>query len=1284
MKFDLYRLGAHEFENLTQAIAVAELGPDVAVYGAGSDGGREATQNEVNGTDDYILLQAKYKETSASAQSEATWLIKELRKEFKEWKESEKRAHRPDCFILATNVTLSATPRTGGMDRVAKVIKEECAQLGIPKWTIWHAENINRFLEKNPGIRTSYAAWILPGDILSLIYDDVTRRNSGVSRAIRSYIPNELLDDRYANLDQAGSADDRTVPLADVFFDVPIGVSPERYAHATGARCLETLISACDVRHFPTDKSASPESGPDLNRFVLVGGPGQGKSTVSQFLCQLYRAQLVKDTPSMRNSEVRAAVTQINEQATKDALLPKARRWPINIPLTRLADELAQGKCHNLFDYIAQRVSEASDATVTASDMRDWLGRFPWLVVLDGLDEVPGSSNRSQVLSKISAFQLEADELNADVVVVATTRPQGYTDEFSPKNYIHYYLTALDTDSALGYGKKLADARHGNSSERVNRLMARLRRAAGEPSTAHLMATPLQVTIMAVLLDRVGKAPKDRFTLFADYYRVIYERELEKEGAASNLLRDHKTDIDSIHADVGLLLQTRSERSGETEARITVEELDSIITYRLVSEGHSGEELEDLTSSISRAATQRLVFLVPSRDSEVSFEIRSLQEFWAADALMNCNEEEIGRRLRMMAVSSHWRNVLLFALGSIFATRRNNLRDSVVALVSELNSHSEDFGIMPRRILTGSRLAVEILNDGMVRAPRYEAILIEESLKLLSLPYSDHIPLLAGCISDRGMEIARDHLSFSKQSDHGLDESTLAFLGGRAAQYDEWALGKLVEAFERADNDEREDMFRVSLTHEIPSLLHVTSMSLADPSLTIRLGQQSAPLLIASNYAALMDPKGCSAGPPWLPSLVELFGRSKTPIPRRRIALRIGSVLAQFAAVQHCPRELTQCLEDGFPREHWLSTVADFCESPTKEKLSEVVRELGPHSDGYEHLAPSLPWIIYYGVQLYREAGDAALDMINAGSLGDMAEWVTAESRWTASREVSTVSDDFDKWQSGRSDFIPLPACRLTAVRKSLSYVDGTEELLRICNQIQNKKQRSRLAEHFFRATTSMRDQMSPDLLMGALEQLYDMQEKGEARFSNFGWMSELCTSEEWIDLLDHMGKDVTIGHAWVPFPLPIDLLSVWANDFSRDGLARLAASQGGSPVWNVNARQRVLLGWNHSRSQSGMDDYLQRILCVVASMISVPNDEEDAAARVQCLVAALRAEDVSIGFLAGALELDCDKPSRDLILGLVDDPELPEYDRRTLYERMVRLQSSAETGIEYQRMRPC
>ncbi|MEV7220333.1 hypothetical protein AB0N98_10685 [Streptomyces sp. NPDC093681] len=1282
MKFDLYRLGPREFENLTQAIAIAELGPDVAVYGAGSDGGREATQNESNECEPYVLVQAKHKETPGSAQSEATWLVKELRKEFKDWRESEKRKHKPDQFILATNVTLSATPRTGGIDRVTKALKEECESLGISRWVVWHSDTFNRFLEKNPGIRTSYAAWILPGDILSFIYTDITRKDSNVARAIRSYTSNELLEDRYANLDQAGSADDRTVPLADVFFDVPIGMGQDRYVQPSGARCLETLIAACNNRYRPTDQSQSQEGAPAFNRFVLVGGPGQGKSTVSQFLCQLYRAQLVKDTPSMRNSEVKAAVTQINEQATREELIPKARRWPINIPLTRLADELAQEKCHSLLDYVAQRVSEASGTYVAVDDMKDWLEKFPWLIVLDGLDEVPGSSNRSQVLTKISAFQLEADELDADVVVVATTRPQGYTEEFSPKNYVHYYLTALDTTSALAFGKKLADARHGSSSDRVKRLMVRLTRAAGEPSTAHLMTTPLQVTIMAVLLDRVGKAPKDRFTLFADYYRVIFERELEKEGAASNLLRDHKIDIDSIHADVGLLLQTRSERSGETDSRITVRELDTIIADRLVSEGHAGEELHNLTAAISRAATHRLVFLVPSRDDEVSFEIRSLQEFWAADALMNCNEEEIGHRLRMMAMSSHWRNVLLFALGNIFATRRNNLRDSVVALVSELNAPSEEFGIMPRRTLTGSRLAVEILSDGMVRAPRYESVLVEESLKLLALPYSEHILLLADCISERGTEIARDHITLLKKSGGELNDATLAYLGGRSAQGDQWAFQQICEVFERAGHKAREEMFTLSLAHQVPSLFHVTAMSVCDPASTITLAR-SLGILTARSYTSLLEPKGCSTAPKWLPSLVELFGRaSAATLPRKRI--RFGPISAHVCSVRRYPSALDDCLSNGLPSQHWLAQVAIFCKNPSSNSLAEVIRKLGPYSDGYAQVASFFPWIIYYGVQLYRECGATAVEMIEAGHLGKVNDWLTLEARWLGSRETSALTDDFEEWRTKRTSFVPLPACELTVVRNPEAYIGDFDELLRICEQITDSKQRARMAQVCFRAAASLHATLPSSELAVLLERLHEVQGSSEVdTYHSLGWVSELPANYDWTDLLDRLGRHVTVGHAWVPHPLPLDLLAAWVNDLSRLGLARLAASQGHNLEWGSHAMKRVVLEWENVKCHVESEEIVQQMLCIVASMSVPPSDTEDVEARLACMINAARAGVVTVDFLANVLALNCDEVSATLLLCLADSHDINRYDRQALYERMVQLQTSAETGIEYRLMRP-
>ncbi|MFF3165150.1 NACHT domain-containing protein [Streptomyces sp. NPDC003273] len=1275
MKFDLYRLGPREFENLVQTIAVAELGPDVAVYGAGSDGGREATQNE-SGDSDYIVLQAKYKEVASSPQSEATWLIAELRKEFKEWRESDKRSKTPDRFIVATNVTLSATPRTGGMDRVAKVMREECEKLDIQDWVVWHSENVNRFLEKHPGIRTSYAAWILPGDILTVLYDDVAKRSTDTARAIRGYVAKELLNDRYANLDQAGSADDRTVSLAEVFFDVPISHSPERNQES-GARCLDTLIAACDAKHSMTAGAQPPDEALlRFNHIVLVGGPGQGKSTVSQFLCQLYRAQLVKESTAMRNAEVRSAVTQINTQAEREGLLPKARRWPIKIPLTRLADELAQGKCTTLLDYIAQRVTEKAGLMVTANDMRGWLGEFPWLLVLDGLDEVPGTSNRSQVLAQISAFQLEADELNADLVVVASTRPQGYTDEFSPKHYVHLYLTALGTQSALAYGRKLADARHGNSTERVSRLMERLERAADEPSTAHLMASPLQVTIMAVLLDRVGKAPKDRFTLFADYYRVIFERELEKEGAASNLLRDHKTDIDSIHADVGLLLQTRSERSGETESSITVEELDRIIGDRLAGEGHSGAELASLASAISKAATHRLVFLVPSRDGEVSFEIRSLQEFWAADALMNCSEDEISHRLRMLAVSSHWRNVLLFALGNIFAMRRNSLRDSVITLVSELNSHSETFGNLPRRILTGSRLAAEILYDGMVRAPRYEAILVEESLKLLSLPYSEHVSLVASCLSERGVEIAHDHVAATGQL--AWNESLLVFLAVRAAHGDTWSYQRLEAIYNQATGAERADFFHTAITHEVPVLLHVAARCLADPDMTMRLAPQ-AKMLKSSHYAPLTAPKGCSSAPMWLPALVELLKGDQYRI-RDRILLRMGVVRGGVVSVTADILPLAEALDSGFPPDHWLVSVGDFCRSPGKETLANVVRAMGQYSTGYESIADALPWIVHYAIQMYLAVGDPAIELIARGHLGDVDDWLMLEDNWRQASDWDIETDDFEVWRAQRRTFLPLPACRLTiVVRGASGGLTAAKGVLRLCEGIRSEESRAEVADVFLR---SMLSQRRDNLTAQVIERLHRIA-KRKHRFVTFSWLGDTL-SDEWIDTANRIAADVSIGRGWVPYSSSIDLLGAWLTDLTRTGLGRLVAARGLSRSWPERSTAKLVQAWEAIRSDLDPTDEIAQIVCVATCLMAPPKDEGDVHARMACLMEAIAADVVVLAYVAGGLELDHDEPSRSFILGLVDHSAVRETDRQVLFERMVRLQSSVVSGIEYERMRPC
>ncbi|MCX4975086.1 NACHT domain-containing NTPase [Streptomyces sp. NBC_00620] len=1293
MRFDLYRLGPREFENLTQAIASAEIGPFVTMLGPGPDGGREAT---FNGTikapegsrvwDGYGVLQAKYKETPAPPREEASWLIREIRKEFKEWKESEKRSPKPDYIIFASNVSLSATPGTGGIDRVTKEMETQCAKLGIKGWAVWHAENICRFLEKHDGIRTSYSAWILPGDILSSLYGNIQREKIETAQAIRSFLARELLKDRYANLDQAGAADDRTTPLADVFVDLPIGLAAER-SQSFQARCLETLIAACDVNQ--ANRWEDPDRETTPNKFVLVGGPGQGKSTVSQFMCQLYRAFLVRETVSMRNADVKTAVSRITEQAERESLVPGARRWPVKIPLTRFADELARGRCHSVLDYIAEQVSEGSAVSVSALQIRDWLRDFPWLLILDGLDEVPGTSNRAQVMNRINEFQIEADETGADLVIVATTRPQGYTDEFSPENFRHYVLLPLEGEHALAYGLKLAISRHGAESEKVSRLMSRLQQASAEASTAHLMGTPLQVTIMAVLLDRVGKAPKDRFTLFAEYYRVIYERELEKEGAASNLLRDHWTDINSIHADVGLLLQERSERSGETESRLTLLELNEIIFERLQEEGHEGEALLQLAASLSRLATDRLVFLVPSREGEVSFEIRSLQEFWAADALLKCGEEEIANRLQAMSLNSHWRNVLLFALGNIFVNRRT-LRDSVMMLVSELNTHSDVFGNLPRRTFTGSRLAVEILHDGMVKAPRYEVTLVEEALKLFSLPPAEHVAMLGTCISERGMAIARDAIETKLRAGTIPSKATLQFIGIRADHRDPWAVEAL-QSLQSGSSQERLRVLEIGLECAIPSLFQSMAGCLASPETTNRLPY----IALRSSHEAiqLREFTGSFSAPAWLAPLFAAFsgtnsrGRNDCEIALfrgpngRLVTLRLSKVRSRSW------EPLQEAQDSNFPENHWLMRVVDFCRNPNSISLADAVNAALPNAPSVKPLRQFLPWIFVEALSSV-EKGRSTIAEISDGRLGELQDWDAVEDSWL-DFSLNHLSNSFDDWLRDRVPFIPVRSSRFLLAR---SHIPGTlferslDSMLSIIGNRTDLSDRSRLASHVMTAVTDPYRGAHGEIGVSAtphqVMQLANYASHGS--HTPLGWLGAVPCNAEWMEVLDRVGRYTKIGDFWMPY-IEFDVVEYWSNHFELAGLGRLVIPQFARSGVDPATCNKVLAEWQRVRTQLDRDPEVAMTVGLAAMQIIPPKDHDDVQQRMTIIKKAAASGRANIAEVIQFISLKLDEVSIDFateILNWVADDETIE-DLPSIYDRVVRFQSSPPSGISFTGMRP-
>lgn len=430
----------------------------------------------------------------------------------------------------------------------------------------------------------------------------------------------------------------------------------------------------------------------------------------------------------MLTAEARAALDALRDDLAVIGLdLPSGRRWPVRVALNDYANAILGGEDVSLFRYLVNKVNRRSSQRITGAHLKRWLRTWPCVLVLDGLDEVASPHTREDVLSGISDFLLEARQMDADLLVVATTRPQGYKGEFHSGDYETLILTPMDVNDALGYAERLAAARHSDDPEMRERVLARVAKAAGEGATARLLRSPLQVTIMSLLMERRARIPQNRYELFNAYYDTIYAREVDKPTSTGQLLADHRFHIDWLHQHVGLLLQTRAAQDEQLDALVEEDELRERAQKRLLKETEDPGHAEVLGRQLIDAATDRLVLLVAPDAGYVGFEVRSLQEYMAARALISGPEADIIPRLESLAPSSSWRNAWLLAAAGIFPTKPH-LRDDLLNALRALDSRDE----VTMKLTPGARLALDLLDEGITRQHlRFHNLLVDHATALI-------------------------------------------------------------------------------------------------------------------------------------------------------------------------------------------------------------------------------------------------------------------------------------------------------------------------------------------------------------------------------------------------------------------------------------------------------------------------------------------------------------------------------------------------------------------------
>ena len=1099
--YDLSRLSPRSFEHLVQALATKVLGPGIVVFGDGPDGGREATferkvpyPTPVEGWDGYGVVQAKYRQRHGGTQQDGNWAVAQLKDELKKYTDPESKLRKPDYFIFATNVVLTPALDKGSKDQAIAALEEFKSQSPLKDYAIWDYDQIRTFLDSYQDIRKAYTAFVTSGDVLAEIISRLSPSPTDMYETFVRFLEKELLSDECVKLEQAGHNVDDRIPLASVFVDLPtldesVGLRSQILVDADveishlhppvhqEEGFIKQILAASSELLDPTSMGTSMISNSldpaaprrSRGRFVLIGGPGQGKTTLTQFLCQIFRASIISGKPKNTWSpEIRSALRTIQDHCDLEGINHTVvPRFPYKLVLNDFATALSNSsttQVTSVLGYLSRQIENRTASKISADDLRQFLAAHPSVFIFDGLDEVPASSNRDQVLDAIRDFWIDASNANADILSIATSRPQGYNEDFSPLYYQHRELAELSHQLGWHYAQRLAEVRYRTDEDRKQKVLSRLDRAFREDSTARLMRSPLQVTIMAALVDRVGQPPQARWSLFNQYYQVIYDREVERSIPASIILRDFQPDIKAIHNQVGLILQIDSERTGRTDAKLSRDRFVALVEARLSTEGHSGARLHMLAHQIVEAASHRLVFLVEVEEGQVGFEIRSLQEFMAAECLMDGTERSIRDRLDEIAPIPFWRNVFLFAAGKCFAERQE-LREPVRNICAELNEVEGDE--IAGTYLVGSDLAIALIGEGSFRnQPKFENLLARIAIRALDTANSDLQIQLADVYESQLEVIYQEAIKLRLTSSNRVQVlGAWNCLLRLVAADTPWAIQLADEVWP----SDLEDQVRILLSvHEptknpwatdkllelIPHKPTTTFGDVLGPESRRRWleGRDLNPEL--DTAVSVIQSRFSNFG------IVEVLG---TGISHGSIGSLTGNENIILPRLRH--------IQGWHPSWDVYKCAGEFMEAPSKESLAYALESLASFFYAEEGMIsifqrPSnLPWPIWTclnsctnGQELLHLADKAA-----RGELGDVDDWLAAETRWfdkgITRDDLLSMSDDrmpFDA-RIGETGF-PMSASVLIAIIGPSRYREKLKDAFDIFDNLASGKARSFVA----------------------------------------------------------------------------------------------------------------------------------------------------------------------------------------------------------------------------------
>jgi len=722
MKYDLNRLDPHNFEVLVQGVARKVFGYGTITFGNGPDGGRESEftgaasyPSDAERWSGYWVIQAKFRSVlKADEAKDFRWVEAQLKSELDKYNSRRIKVKKPNNYILFTNVRLTGVAKLGGRDQITAFERLLEHKYKIEHIRVISYDDIVDFLNNFRDIAIAFAPFVLPGDVLAELLELLgvgKNRKLRIKELVHRFMETEFKEDMQSKLDHAGKLTSDRINLDKVFIDLNV--------HAGGIQEKENYFKFVKFAIVRGNQIMRGVENPN-NRFVLIAGPGYGKSTMTQFIAQIYRAHFLSGGKAGKGANSPAKMFMKEIVGIVDET-PTWQRIPFRIVLKDYAGWIREsnaghpnGAC-TVLDYLVSTINRRTGGNLTTEELESLFTTLPCVFIFDGLDEVPVSSNRESVITEIGFFvDILLTRIEADYIIISTSRPQGYSKEFDSSQYLHLGIADLSKEECKNYLKRLLENLIDPIKERGDKYKILLS-ALSHAEISRLMKSPLQASIMAILVKSGGDPPSNKYDLFTDYYQIILKR--EKQRNISSVLSEKTQYVTDVHWILGYYLQVVSEGENNPSATIEIDKFQQLVMNYLVGKEIEKSEALLISHEIINTATDRLVFISEMQDGKIGFAIRSLQEFFAAhEYIGNVKDNDLKASLFRIAENAYWHNTLLFVIGYLSKVRAYMV-DSIESLCYELNGNSESYdeSNLSSILKTGSWLALDIVNEGIFR-----------------------------------------------------------------------------------------------------------------------------------------------------------------------------------------------------------------------------------------------------------------------------------------------------------------------------------------------------------------------------------------------------------------------------------------------------------------------------------------------------------------------------------------------------------------------------------------